>query len=318
MKMRKGLFLIFAGILPLFSACSINKMVMNKVSDALTGSGSSDVFTGDSDPQLVGDAIPFAIKMYESLLAQNPEHLGLLTTTGSLFVMYANAFVQGPADMMGLDQFDEREAQKERAKKLYIRGTEILYRALDKKYPGDKKTPKFSEATVENGTLAPILKKMKKDDVALLYWSVAGGLSAYAIDVFDFDLGVRIPEMTAMITRAYELDPDFNNGAIDEFYILFYSALPEMLGGNKELAEAHYKKALEKTKGQSAGTYVSYAQSVCVPAQDYDTFKLNLEKALEVDADVDPANRLVNIINQRKARYMLDEAYNYFSFLDYD
>ncbi|AEF83485.1 putative lipoprotein [Leadbettera azotonutricia ZAS-9] len=317
MKTRKGLFLLLAA-LPMLSACSINKMVMNKVSDALTGSGSSDVFTGDADPQLVGDAIPFAIKMYESLLSQNPNHQGLLLTTGSLFVMYANAFVQGPADMMGLDQFDQREAAKVRAKNLYIRGTEILYRGLDNKYPGDKKTPKFSEATVEAGTLDPILKKMKKDDVAFLYWAVAGGLSSYAIDVFDFALGVRIPEMAAMIARAYELDPDFNNGALDEFYILFYSSLPEMLGGNKELAEVHYKKALEKTKGQSAGTYVSYAQSVCVPAQDYETFKINLEKALAVDVDADPSNRLVNIINQRKARYMLDEAYNYFSFLEYD
>jgi predicted anti-sigma-YlaC factor YlaD len=318
MKIRNGLLLMLAGILPFLSACSINKMVMNKVSDALTGSGSSDVFTGDSDPQLVGDAIPFAIKMYESLLAQNPEHQGLLLTTGSLFVMYANAFVQGPADMMGLEQFEEREAAKERAKRFYIRGTDILYRALDAKYPGDKKTPKFSEATVEAGTLDPILKKMKKDDVALLYWSVAGGLSAYAIDVFDFALGVRIPEMTAMIARAYELDPDFNNGALDEFYILFYSALPEMLGGDKALAEAHYRKALEKTKGQSAGTYVSYAQSVCVPAQDYESYKENLERALAVDVDADPSNRLVNIINQRKARYLLDEAYIYFSFLDYE
>jgi predicted anti-sigma-YlaC factor YlaD len=318
MKTRKSLFLLLVGILPFLSSCSINKMVINKVSDALTGSGSSDVFTGDSDPQLVGDAIPFAIKMYESLLAQNPEHSGLLLTTGSLFVMYANAFVQGPADMMGLDQFDEREAAKVRAKNFYIRGTEILYRGLDKKFPGDKKTPKFSEATVEAGTLAPILQKMKKDDVALLYWTVAGGLSAYAIDVFDFALGVRIPEMGAMIARAYELDPDFNNGALDEFYILFYSALPEALGGNKALAEEHYKKALAKTKGQSAGTYVAYAQSVCVPAQDYETYKANLEKALDVDVDAEPANRLVNIINQRKARYMLDEAYNYFSFLDYD
>jgi hypothetical protein len=85
-------------ILPLFAACSINKLAINAVSDALTGEGSGEVFTGDSDPQLVGDAIPFAIKMYESLLAGNPNHQGLILTTGSLFVMYANAFVQGPAE----------------------------------------------------------------------------------------------------------------------------------------------------------------------------------------------------------------------------
>ncbi|MDR2134259.1 MAG: TRAP transporter TatT component family protein, partial [Treponema sp.] len=60
----------------LVSACSINKLMMNTVADALTGEGSSGVFTGDSDPELVGDALPFAIKMYESLLAANPGHQG--------------------------------------------------------------------------------------------------------------------------------------------------------------------------------------------------------------------------------------------------
>ncbi len=60
------------------SSCSINKLAMNAVADALTGEGSSDVFTGDPDPQLVGDSIPFAIKMYESLLSANPDHQGLM------------------------------------------------------------------------------------------------------------------------------------------------------------------------------------------------------------------------------------------------
>jgi predicted anti-sigma-YlaC factor YlaD len=63
---------------------------------------------------------------------------------------------------------------------------------------------------------------------------------------------------------------------------------------------------------------VSYAQAVCVPAQDYDGFKASLEKALAVDPDGDPANRLVNIISQRKARHLLDTAYELFIFLEYE
>ena len=100
MKTKIVVLLGLLSLLLLLASCSINKMAMRSVSDALTGSGSADVFTGDSDPELVGDALPFAIKMYEALLAQNPDHQGLLLTTGSLFVMYANAFVQGPAEMM--------------------------------------------------------------------------------------------------------------------------------------------------------------------------------------------------------------------------
>ncbi|MDR0472986.1 MAG: TRAP transporter TatT component family protein [Treponema sp.] len=308
MVKNKVLFLILS-LIVVFASCSVNKMAIKAVSNALTGEGSSEVFTGDIDPQLVGDALPFAIKMYEALLSKNPNHQGLLLTTGSLFIMYANAFVQGPAEMLPMEEYEEQAAAKARAKKLYLRGTGILYSALDKKYPG------FSRASIQEGTLEPLLKKCKKADTGLLYWTVAGSLAAYSIDVFDFDLADNIPEWSAMIKLAYELDPNYNGAALDEFLILFYASLPPSLGGDNGLAELHFKRAVEKTNGASAGAYVSYAQTVCVPAQDYEAFKDNLEKALAVNADDDVSTRLVNIINQRKARHLLDTAYNFFSFL---
>jgi len=292
-------------------SCSINKLAMNAVSDALTGSGSSDVFTGDSDPQLVGDALPFAIKMYETLLSANPKHQGLMITTGSLFVMYSNAYVHGPAEMLPSDKWQEREEAMTRAKKLYLRGHEILYNALDSKYSG------FRKASAADGSLQTILEKCKKDDVGTLYWAVAGGLAAYSIDVFDFELSARIPNWSAMIQRAYELDPDYGGAALDEFFIIFYSSLPEVLGGNKEKAQYHFSRAMEKTRGNSTSAYISYAQSISVPAQDYDTFSDYLEKALEVDPDADPSTRLMTIINQKKAQWLLDNAYNFFSFLPF-
>jgi len=294
--------LILCGFL---SACSINKLAMNAVADALTGEGSSDVFTGDSDPELVKDAIPFAIKMYESLLSANPEHQGLINMTGSLFVMYANAFVQGPAEMLPRYMYAERQAANERAKKLYIRGLDLLYRGLELKYPG------FGGA-FQNDSLPVFLARMKKADVSALYWSAAAGLSAYSLNPFDMELGVRIPEFHALVLRAYELDPNFNTSALDEFFFLYYASLPEGMGGDKELVEVYFQRALEKTKGLSAGLYVSYAQAVSIPAQDYDKFKEMLDTALSIDPDREPSLRLVNILAQRKARYLLDSAALFF------
>jgi predicted anti-sigma-YlaC factor YlaD len=288
------------------SSCSISKLAVNAVSDALAG-GSSDVFTGDEDPELAGDAIPFAIKMYETLLSQNPRHEGLILTTGSLFIMYANAFVQGPAEM--LDAVDYRKKQNDlaRAKKLYLRGADILYRGLDARYPG------FTGA-YQRGGLKAILAKTKKEDVPFLYWSVAGILSAYSLDPFSsIDLGNRVrDELYPMILRAYELDPAFNRGAIDDFFVLFYASIPETMGGDKSRVDFHFEKAIERSQGMSAGPYVSYAQAVAVPAQDYTTFKEKLERALAIDIDADPENRLVNILAQRKARFLLDNAAGYF------
>jgi predicted anti-sigma-YlaC factor YlaD len=284
-------------------------MAMNAVADALTGDGSSDVFTGDSDPQLVGDALPFAIKMYESLLSANPEHQGLINTTGSLFVMYANVFVQGPAERLPRSMYDQRQASLVRARNLYLRGFGILYRGLELKYPG------FS-AAYRQEKLKNFLEKMKKTDVPALYWSAAAGLSAYSLNPFDMDLGVRIPEFYALVERAYEIDPDFNSGALDEFMLIYHASIPDVMGGDKSKIENHYQKALEKSKGLLAGPYVTYAQNVSIPAQDYDKFKELLEKALSIDPDKDPSNRLVNIIAQQKARYLLDSAALFF--IDFD
>jgi predicted anti-sigma-YlaC factor YlaD len=310
--MKRPVFLAGSAALVLallFSSCSVNKMAIKAVSNALTGEGSGEVFTGDSDPELVRDALPFAIKLYETLLSNNPDHQGLILTTGSLFIMYANAFVQGPAEMLGQDQFFERETALERAKKLYLRGADLIGTGLEKKYPG------FGGA-YKAGTLDQYLAKMTKEDVPCLYWTTAGILAAYSLNPFDLDLGMRLPELTALIGRAYELDPDFNSGALDDFYVLFYASLPEGMGGDKSKAEIHYKRALEKTKGLLAGPYVSYATAVAVPAQDYETFKSCLEAALAIDVEGDPANRLVNILAQRKARHLLDSATDFFADLD--
>jgi predicted anti-sigma-YlaC factor YlaD len=280
-------------------------MATRAVADALTGVGESTVFTGDPDPQLVGDALPFAIKIYEALLEQQPDHQGLIVTTGSLFIMYANAFVQGPAEMLPPGESLAGQEGKERAKKLYLRGVDILSAGMEKRYPGIL-------GSGMAGTLDSYLPKLKKADVPLIYWLVAGTLSAYALDPLDLALGVKLPELTALITTAYELDPDFNTSALDEFFIIFYASVPEGIGGDKSKVDIHFQRALEKTRGLSAGPYVSYAQSVCIPARDYQGFKNHLEAALAIDVDADSGNRLVNIINQRKARYLLDRAPYYF------
>jgi predicted anti-sigma-YlaC factor YlaD len=304
-KVRK--ILSFFVICYLLSALCVGCSVNTLVADALTGEGGSAVFTGDSDPRLVGDALPFAIKMYEALLDSTPNHQGLRLTTGSLFIMYANAFVQGPAEMLPGDEWRLREDELKRAKQLYLRGVDILYGALDLKYRG------FGRAGADEKAL--ILKKCKKNDAGLLYWAVAGGMAAYSLDLFDFELGMKLPEWRMMIQRAYELDPDYNGAALDEFLLLFYASLPEIMGGDMERAKSHYNRALEKTGGKSTGAYISYAQSVCVGAQDYETYKDCLEKALAVDPDADPSARLVTIINQKKALWLLENAYFYFSFL---
>ena len=304
--------ILYAVFLPLTALICLSCSISTLVANALTGESTSTVFTGDTDPELVGDALPFAIKMYEALLDSAPKHQGLILTTGSLYIMYANAFVQGPAEMLPLEDYEEKSTRLERAKKLYLKGVGILERGINNKYPG-----MLGEwGPGDNPAFTQGVAKMKKEDIPLFYWYAGGTLSAYALNAFDISLGLRVPQLTAMMKKAYELDENYNSGTLDEFFLLLYGALPDGMGGDTEQALIHYQKALEKSKGLSAGPYVSYAQTIAVKDQDYKAFKENLDAALSIDAAADPSNTLVNTINQRKARYLLEKAPDLF--LDFE
>lgn len=286
-------------------ACSIKKLAMNQVANALTGNASSTVFTGDNDPELVGDALPFAIKMYESLMTANPRHQGLRLQTGSLYIMYANAFLQTPATMLPESEYKKQEFIYRRAKNLYLRGRDIILACLENKYPG------FRDA-LQKRNYAKALERTTRKDAPLLYWAGAGWLGGFAIDPFDMDLGITLPAAAALMDQVYRLDPDYAAGAIHEFYILYYGSLPEYMGGDLKKARDHYERALAISRGKSATPYLSLATSVTVKEQNLGEFKELLRKALAIDPQAVPENRLVNILNQRKAQWLLEHADDYF------
>jgi len=43
------------------------------------------MFASDDDPELVREAVPFSLKLIESLLEQSPQHRGLLYAASSGF-----------------------------------------------------------------------------------------------------------------------------------------------------------------------------------------------------------------------------------------
>ena len=303
---RRGIVYI-AAIMALLTtvSCSINKLAMNKVADVLTAPGGSTVFTGDNDPELVGAALPFAIKMYESLMVSIPHHEGLKLKTGSIYVMYANAFVHTPASMLTEEEYKKQEFMYKRAKNLYLRGRDILLNALEEKHKG------FRDA-LHNKDYSRALGSFTKEDVPMMYWAAAGWLGAFAIDPFDMKLGLTVPQAAAMMEKVLALEPGFGNGAIHEFYVLYYGSMPDYMGGDFAKARSHFKKAKEASNGKSTSAYVSLATTVSVQEQNLKEFTTLLKAVLKMDPDNDPENRLVDTLNQRKARWLLDHVGDFF------
>lgn len=77
-------------------------------------------------------------------------------------------------------------------------------------------------------------------------------------------------------------------------------------GDPAERARQHFERAVALSSGRLAGPYVSYAESVCVERRDAKQFAELLQKALAVDPDAEPEQRLANLVMQRRARWLLE------------
>jgi predicted anti-sigma-YlaC factor YlaD len=262
------------------------------------------VLSSEEDPEIAAAALPTFIMAAEALLEADPKNQDKVVTTASLYVMYANAFVQGPASALPDERFEERQEAYERAGALYRRAFRLLSPALDRRSTG------IVEAAVAGKA---DFSRMRKSDVPLLYWSAASVLAGFGLNPLDFKSARYLGAAPLFLARAAELDPGWNGGAIYGIYLSYYAGMPSYLGGDPAKAEEAYKKALGYSKGGTASLFVSYATSICIPKDDYSGFKAILEKALAIDPNAVPEGRLETVIAQKNARRLLAEANKYFT-----
>lgn len=278
-------------------------MAVNTVANTLAAPG--DVFTRDDDPELIREATPFALKLYESLLESVPTHVPLLISTCGGFTQYGYAFLEAEADSLEASRRAEATALRERALKHYLRGRGYCLKAADIRFGKGASAALLQDA-------AAAVAKARKEDVPLLYWTAASWGAAISLGIDRPDLAIDLPSVRALADRALALDPQWSKGAVYELMITLDS-LPEALGGNPARAREHFKKAVDIQKGLSPGPYVSLATGVAVPSQDRQEYERLLKEALAIDPEKDPSNRLVTLVYQRRARVLLDRIDEKFS-----
>lgn len=322
------------------SSCSLQKLAVDSLADMLAGSGGT-VFTGDEDPELVGEALPFALKLYESLLSASPENEELLLTAGTGFVSYSNIYVHTPADMLGQEQYMKQRDMRNRAKRLYLRGRDYVLQGIEARHPG------FSEALAA-GNYEVAFEDLGKEDVPYLYWAAAGWLSAIGFDPLDTELMITVPSAFALAVKALSLDEAWGQGSIHELFISVYGSVPEYLLFRPKKPEAgdsleaflasyyaeqlgaekppladrgrfHFERAVELSAGEKSSPYLSYALAFAKKNEDPETLEARpeefislMERALEIDPAASEANVLVNTVNRRKAQWCLDNLDHFF------
>jgi len=293
--MTRTFCLALAALTVLGTGCSIKRAAVNQVGNALAGSGST--FASDDDPELVKAAVPFSLKLMEALLAESPRHQALLLGASSGFTEYAYAFVQQDADELEEKDLAASEAMKTRARKLYLRARNYGLRGLEVRHKNFEKTLRADPKQAVN--LATV------KDVPLLYWTALSWAAAISLSKDNPEFIGETPIVQAMMDRALALNEAFNDGAIHTFLITYEMSRPGGTGDPAARSKQHFERAMALTGGQDAGPLVAYAEAVCVQKQDLKQFEALLNQALAINPDAKPDWRLVNLVMQRRARWLL-------------
>lgn len=274
--------------------CSVKKMAVNSLADALSGS-TGGAMSADEDLEFIGEVVPFALKLMEILHDQAPEHVGLHQALASGFTQYGMVYVQFPAEQLKYEDFGAYQDGLERARKLFLRSNGYALGGLDLLHPG------FSVTVMEDTEAA--LAGTTTDDIPLLYWAGASWLAAISNSRENPELIGQLPIAAALLHRCLELDPDWGNGAIHEVLISLEPSMP--MPGGRERALEHYAKAVELSGGVKASPHLS-AASLYIKTQERERFVELLNLVLDVDLEASPNDQLANNYAQRRARFLLE------------
>ncbi len=285
--------LLAAGTLA--GGCSIKRTAVNAIANSLSEGPST--FEMDNDVELVGDALPFALKLFEVLLDESPRHPGLLLTTCKAFTMYAYAYIQQEAERVVDTDLSSSTMLRDRAGRMYERARAYGLRALKETVPG----------AVKDGALVlEGLKGARAKDVPVLYWNAASLGLAISISRDNPEMIARIPEVRALLDRALALDESWDGGNLLELDLILAGSQLSLSEEEMDRLGKLYEKVVTLSQGKRASVHVSYAEAVAVRRQDRKAFTEALGKALAISADQDPQTRLANLISQRRARWLLD------------
>ncbi|KMQ51565.1 hypothetical protein CHISP_1573 [Chitinispirillum alkaliphilum] len=269
-------------------------------------SGEAAFLTGEDDPELIREALPFTMKFYETLLQQESNNPQLHLTTGKLFILNAHIFLMLPADTLQMHNDPQAAILRRRAKNHYLRGRDHVLRGLEILYPG-------ITDSIRTGCIDSALSQVSISDTSYLYWSSVAWLGAIRADRRDLALGLSVRRPAALLHKTISLKSDFGEGAAHEALSLYLSSAPTSLGGDMDKAKEHFQKALSYSSGKNASTFVSGALNFAVKENDKQSFRELLTQATRINPYEDQSTVFMNTVYRNHARWLLDKKNHFFS-----
>jgi hypothetical protein len=296
-------------MLPATSGCDMGKFTVNTTSKVLVRA--QPAIRQEADYEMAARAIPASLKTVEGFHVVNPDNESLTRILAEGYCQYATGFVEDEWEVAELDKkFDEAEYHAQRATKMYLRcmgyGLELLGGDWSKAIAGEVES--FRSKVAGAGA----------DERDGMLWTAIGLGGAINQNKDDIALISHLPKARALLERVVQLD-DAENDRDPVLRALPHvglasmaTALSKAMGGDPELGDKHFKRAMELTKNKFLLAQVFYARRYAVAVQNRELFHKTLVGVLQTDPAIWPEQRLANEIAHRKARRYLKKEKEWF------
>jgi hypothetical protein len=286
-------------------ACSLRRLTADSTADLLHAG--SPQFNTLEDLDFAEASAPAGLVTIESVWRVARDNEDLLVELVQGYASYGFAFLE---DHMERARAADDEAREEywrrRARAAYRRGKMFGFVFLDAREHVDG----GPEAVARRGLPAwqEYLRRFDSaDDVPALFWTANAWASLISVSVDDSDALLDLPFAVALAERARQLDPHYANGSVDALFGVYHASTPASLGGRADLARAEFEAALAASHRTVLTYQVLYARTYAVMVQDRALYTRLLQEVIDA-GDVNPAERLGNLVAKRRAFRYLDEA----------
>lgn len=262
----------------------------------------SDSLRAHFDWETAGHGAASGIMQLEGLYGLRPENEGLALGLVKSYMAYAYGWVMDQAELAEIaGDYEQAAHHQRRAYLMYTRAKRVAMRALelrDEDIKGKLKAgpDDFLEYLRETYT-------DPEEDVAPIFWLMMSWSSAVnnSEDGTEF---TDMPYIKVLAQRVIELDQDFGDAGALVFMGGLNGSYPEALGGDHQLAQQYFERALKSTQRRNHIVHVNYAKLYAVTAQDRELFVRLLREVIEA-GDQGDLYRLGNKVARRRAeRYL--------------
>lgn len=243
-----------------------------------------------NDPETVRTGAPAYLLMIDGLIEGDPENDDLLLAGARLYGSYVSAFID-----------EEARARRLAAKALDYARRAVCLDLEEVCAASNEKLDLFVAS----------LASTRRGDLRLLYAYAAAWAGWIQHNASDWNAIAELPKATALFERCLELDETHDGGGAHVYLGVIKSLRPAALGGEPEVARAHFERAIELSGGENLMVNVLMAKHYARLVFDRELHDSLLTTVRSADAEY-PGYTLINALAKVQADRLLAESDDFF------